>query len=253
MQAKACFKTRANHTVTRNTTLYQDHSEGSKTLSDIPAGWGRLTGLLLRTVRAGEREPVSGARVRLHAWAPFLKSGDALYAADTVDCTTDETGRLCGPDGKPGAMVLASDGPTVPTNFSWRVTISAPSIASRSWDILVPEGETTDLFSAVPVPSDPGGMGELVAEWVRVRDEVYVAVAAVDTDRQWASAARAGAEQAAQRSERFAGDAQASAIEAARYAIEATLGALPGTLVLTFPSLAAGPFPHSVIIPIREA
>ena len=187
--------------------------------------------------------------MRLHAQASLPRDSVAAYAADTIECTTDTDGYLLGPDGERGVTVLASDGPTVPTNFSWRVNVSAPSIGSRSWNILVPQGETTGLFDAVPVPPN---IGDAILEWQQLRDDVYAARDAARGAQGLAEDAAEAAALDAGRAEVAAGDAEASADIALRMGVSATLGGIPGTLALHFSALAAGPFPLTVLVPIRK-
>ena len=139
----------------------------------IPAGFGRVTGTLLRTVKVGgDPTPIANARVRFRAKASRVLEGGTVYVADNVDCTTDSRGLLLGPDGEPNVILLASDGNSEPKGFTWRVTVYSPTLKTTSWDIMVPEGVDTELAEATPVPENIGGA---ILEWQRVRDDAEAA------------------------------------------------------------------------------
>ena len=145
-------------------------------------------------------------------------------------CTTDETGLLLDDSGNPGVELVATDAPGLePAAWTWRVVVYSPATGAQRWSILVPAGQTTDLSTAVHVPSDTG---QAILEWQAVRDD---ALAARDAAQGHADDAHEAA-QAAQL--------------AASMTVQATLGGRPGTLILTYPALAAGPYPRTVRVPI---
>lgn len=175
----------------------------------IPPGYGRLVGRVLRavTVETGPA-PLVGARVTVRpSVARVTRDGDPtpLIMGDAIECTLDDNGFLLGPDGEQGVLLVATDADTRPAGWHWVVRVSAPSVASYQWQVLVPEGVTTDMVAAT---SDPAVSGLPLLEWRGILTEVWEAhadvmsaVGAVDHDRQLAMAARAGAEQAADRAE----------------------------------------------------
>lgn len=171
----------------------------------IPPGYGRVVGRVLRavTVETGPA-PLVGARVTVRpSVARVTRDGDPtpLIMGDAIECTLDDNGFLLGPDGEPGVLLVATDADTRPAGWHWVVRVSAPSVASYQWQVLVPEGVTTDMVAAT---SDPSTSGLPILEWRGILAEVWdahsdvmSAVGAVDQDRQLVMAARAGAEQAA--------------------------------------------------------
>ena len=196
---------------------------------------GIVAGRLTRAAAPGTiGEPIPNARVIFTpefgiAAAPHA-SPPVLILPDPVHCTTDETGLLLDERGNPGVELVATDAPGLePAAWTWRVIVYSPTTGRQSWSILVPAGQTTDLSTAVHVPSDTG---RAILEWQAVRDD---ALAARDAAQGHADDAHEAA-QAAQL--------------AASMTVQATLGGRPGTLVLTYPALAAGPYPHTVRVPI---
>ena len=206
-------------------------------MAALPLGvaTGTVAGRLTRAAAPGTiGEPIPDARVTLTpefgiAAAPHA-SPPALILPDPVHCTTDDTGLLLDERGNPGVELVATDAPGLePAAWTWRVVVYSPATGAQRWSILVPAGQTTDLSTAVHVPSDTG---QAILEWQAVRDD---ALAARDAAQGHADDAHEAA-QAAQL--------------AASMTVQATLGGRPGTLVLTFPALAAGPLPHTVRVPI---
>ena len=206
-------------------------------MAALPLGveTGTVAGRLTRAAAPGTiGEPIPDARVTLTpefgiAAAPHA-TPPALILPDPVHCTTDETGLLLDERGNPGVELVATDAPGLePAAWTWRVIVYSPTTGRQSWSLLVPAGRTTDLSTAVHVPSDTG---QAILEWQTVRDD---ALAARDAAQDHADEA---------------GQAAQAAQLAASMTVQATLGARPGTLVLTFPALAAGPSPHTVRVPI---
>ena len=147
-----------------------------------------------------------------------------------MHCTTDETGLLLDERGNPGVELVATDAPGLePAAWTWRVIVYSPTTGRQSWSILVPAGQTTDLPTAVHVPSNTG---QAILEWQAVRDDALAA------------------REAAQGHADDAHEAAEAAQLAASMTVQATLGGRPGTLALTYPALAAGPYPHTVRVPI---
>ena len=208
----------------------------------LPAnvGFGRVTGRLIRAILDSPIDPdtepdgvpIEGAKVTFTASVKRVVNRTATPPVsifiDPVTVVTNSDGILVSPDGTEGVTLVASDDADLdPSGWTYKVTITAPSIsAALSWSITVPEGSVQDLATAIPVPANPG---TAVVEWQRLRDEVL----------GYRDDAREDAESAAE-----------SAQQVKDGAVTATLGGIPGTLLLSFPALAAGPFPHTVVIPI---
>ena len=169
--------------------------------------------------------PLPSATVTFTLNAKTVRGDTEIVVGDPVIARTDEDGPLLGPDGEQGVELLATDLPE-PPGMVWRVRVTAPSITAVVWSIEVPEGTVVDLATAMHVPSDPAVE---IPIWQRLRDEVL----------GYRDDAREAAESASE-----------SAQHVKDGAVTATLGGVPGTLCLTFPALAAGPFPHTVVIPI---
>ena len=209
----------------------------------LPAnvGFGRVKGRLIRAILDSPSDadtdpdgvPIEGAKVTFTASVNRVVNRTATPPVsifiDPVTVVTNADGILVSPDGTEGVTLVASDDADLdPSGWTYKVTMTAPSISTLSWSIAVPEGSIQDLATAIPVPANPG---TAVVEWQRLRDEVL----------GYRDDAREAAESAAE-----------SAQQVKDGAITATLGGVPGTLCLTFPALAAGPFPHTVVIPIGE-
>ena len=207
----------------------------------LPAnvGFGRVTGRLIRAILDGPSDPdtepdgvpIEGAKVTFTAPVGRVVNRTATPPVsifiDPITVVTNSDGILVSPDGTEGVTLVASDDADLdPSGWTYKVTMTAPRISTLSWSITVPEGSTQDLATAIPVPANPG---TAVVEWQRLRDEVL----------GYRDDAREDADSAAE-----------SAQQVKDGAVTATLGGAPGTLCLTFPALAAGPFPNTVVIPI---
>lgn len=193
----------------------------------VSVGHGRVVGRLVRGVFAGVSDglPLPGATVTFTLNAKTVRGDTEIVVGDPVIARTDMDGYVLGPDGEQGVELLATDLPE-PQGMVWRVRVTAPSITAVVWNIEVPAGRVVDLATAMHVPSDPSTE---IPMWQRLRDEVL----------GYRDDSREAAEQA-----------EAAAHQVKEGAVTATLGGVPGTLCLTFPALASGPFPHTVVIPI---
>ena len=193
----------------------------------VSVGHGRVVGRLVRGVFSGGVDgiPLPSATVTFTLNAKTVRGDTEIVVGDPVIARTDMDGYVLGPDGEQGVELLATDLPE-PLGMVWRVRVTAPSITAVVWSIEVPEGTVVDLATAMHVPSDPAVE---IPIWQRLRDEVL----------GYRDDAREAAESAAE-----------SAQQVKDGAVTATLGGVSGTLCLTFPALAAGPFPHTVVIPI---
>src|SRR6188768_18462 len=73
-----------------------------------------------------------------------------------VVCTIDGTGQLVDDQGNPGVSLLATDGPTVPVDFTYQVTIAMYGTPARTFSIYLPGGTTVNLTQVQPVTSSSG-------------------------------------------------------------------------------------------------
>ena len=148
-------------------------------LNPIPEGFGRVIGRLLHyNSEAGVTVPLPFAEVSFwpstrrkiigqQSGIPF-----PLFTGAPIMASSDENGYIIGPDERFGVDLIASDGPTDPTGFTWSVRVNAPGSTPRVWSIWVPEGETTDLFKTEPIPPN---LGQQIIRWEEVRRQVYAA------------------------------------------------------------------------------
>ena len=147
-------------------------------------GYGRVVGRLIRAMLDGpdvnetpDGVPIPNATVTFTADVTHARNQHAVPPVtiffDPVVVKTDSDGMIATRDGQAGVWLVATDDTDIdPTIGAYVVTVSAPSIQRLSWRIAVPEGETVDLATAIPVPNSPAAD---VAEWVRVRGEVIQA------------------------------------------------------------------------------
>lgn len=200
---------------------------------------GLVTGRIVDPRMPGRTgRPVDGLKVTL---TPQMQAAVAAGATPPVivlpapvHCKTNPDGLLVTADWREGQStgveVAATDADgVVPPAWTWLVVVHSPDTAVQRWSIQVPAGQTTDLATALHVPSD---VGEAILEWQQVR---AVAVQAAEDAQQSAVDAE---------------EAAAAAEAVAQVTFSAALGGPPGTVMLTFPALAAGPYPDTVRVPI---
>lgn len=118
-------------------------------------------------------------------------NGPSIMVKRMTKGVLDSEGYLCtpGPDGvspgERGLVVPATDSENIsPTNFTYRVTVSAGSWQSK-FSIHAPAGTTVDLAKAVPV-AESGGTAYVVDESIAVRAEAaatYVEAAVENVDQ----------------------------------------------------------------------
>lgn len=147
-------------------------------------GYGRVVGRLIRAMLDGpdvnetpDGVPIPNAQVTFTADVTHARNRHAdppvTIFFDPVVVETDSDGMIATRDGQAGVWLVATDDTDIdPMIGAYVVTVSAPSIPRLSWRIAVPEGETVDLATAIPVPASPAAD---IAEWVRVRGEVIQA------------------------------------------------------------------------------
>lgn len=148
-------------------------------LNPIPEGFGRVIGRILHyNSEAGVTVPLPFAEVSFWPSTKRKIIGQQsgipfpLFTGAPIMASSDENGYIIGPDERFGVDLIASDGPTDPTGFTWNVRVNAPGSTPRVWSIWVPEGETTDLFKTEPIPPN---LGQQIIRWEEVRRQVYAA------------------------------------------------------------------------------
>ena len=152
----------------------------------LPAnvGFGRVTGRLIRAILDGgdadtdpDGVPIEGAKITFTASVNRVVNRTATPPVsifiDPVTVVTNGDGILVSPDGTEGVTLVASDDADLdPSGWTYKVTMTAPSISALSWSITVPEGSVQDLATAIPVPANPG---TAVVEWQGAVDAVQAA------------------------------------------------------------------------------
>lgn len=121
-----------------------------------------------------------------------------------------------------------------------------PNIVQRRVALLSDDGKFADSMTP-----------QAVLDAVEHVDQAAAQAAGSATAAANSASAAAGSAGTANQRANDAGASASDAHEAARAAqlaasmtVQATLGGRPGTLVLTFPALAAGPYLHTVRVPI---
>lgn len=94
-----------------------------------------------------------------------------IIVADAIVAKTNVVGELYNPEtGQAAVTLVATDDPDItPTNWTYKVSIEGGGLSIKPFNIAVPQGVTTDLAVAIPVPANPG---TAVEEWL----EAVVAV-----------------------------------------------------------------------------
>ena len=197
-------------------------------------GYGRVVGRLIRAVLDGQDVnetpdgvPIPDAQVTFTADVTHARNRHAdppvTIFFDPVVVETDSDGMIATRDGQVGVWLVATDDADIdPMIGAYVVTVTAPSIPRLLWRIAVPEGETVDLATAIPVPDSPAAD---IAEWVRVRGDVIQArdetVAVASEVAQFVVQAEAAASEAGS----SATSASSSASTASTKAVEASTSA----------------------------
>lgn len=87
----------------------------------------------------------------------------------TITATLDSEGYLIGPDGQRGVLLVASDSPGNPTDFTYSVAVSLTGVQTFSFSFFLNAGATIDLTTVIPATSQPGFLtptDDLVASFV---------------------------------------------------------------------------------------
>ncbi len=147
-------------------------------------GYSLVKGRLIRSVVDGsdsdkypDSVPVAGAKVVFTPSVYKVVNSSApepvIIIMDPIIASTDYDGYLVSPDGEKILYLVASDDPDLnPTNFTYKVTITAKGLTAQTWNMTAPEGALQDLATLVPVPPKPG---EDIAEWQSAVDAVWQA------------------------------------------------------------------------------
>lgn len=191
---------------------------------------------------APQEYPLAGVKVRLvpsprkiEVAAPPGGVAPTTFTLRTWDLVIREDGSLVSPEAgdgggeAAGVQIVASD--AIPgVTIEWTSTISAPDTGvpdiTKSW--LAPTGETVDLTTVASVGPSPSPLADYLQAVADARAARDIAAALATQVREAAQAAQL----------------------AASITVQATLGGRPGTLILTYPALAAGPYPNTVRVPI---
>ena len=145
----------------------------------LPANinYGTVSGVFLRAKADGvdvdrnpDGDPIRGLKVTFTpSISPALVKNTTAtppvtILIDPVVCTTDDDGVLCGPDGAPGVLLVASgDTDLDPSGWTWTVEIKQTSTFPRvSFAFVVGVDSVTDLSTVLPVPA---GLGAEIAAW----------------------------------------------------------------------------------------
>lgn len=114
-----------------------------------------------------------------------------------------------------------------------------PNIVQRRVALLSDDGKFADSMTP-----------QAVLDAVEHVDQAAAQAAGSATAAAGSAGAAAGSAGTANQRANDAHEAARAAQLAASMTVQATLGGRPGTLVLTFPALAAGPYLHTVRVPI---
>jgi hypothetical protein len=84
-------------------------------------------------------------------------AGGVTIFIEPIKVTTDQAGRLIGPDGFEGVWLVASDDPDLePSGWTWKVQIKGARIGVVEFSFIAAEGTQLDLASVIPVPASAG-------------------------------------------------------------------------------------------------
>lgn len=132
------------------------------------ATYGKITGRFFEVVAdtiadeddLPDERAVSGAKIVFTPNTDLIKDPIALktFAPRPVECSFDgSTGVLTDSAGHPYVMLLATDDPsTMPSAWTWKVSLSAPKTKTITWDINIPGGSEQDLSQIAPVLPSTG-------------------------------------------------------------------------------------------------
>lgn len=150
-----------------------------------------VTGRFIRAVGDGSDEgrepdaaPLTGLTIKFQAAVTVVKNETTIppvtILIDAITCTTDTDGYLLGPDGTQSVMLVASDDPDLsPHGWTYKVTVSSPTISPFTFDFIAPSDATVDLATLVPVASNPGSeisaWQAVVTTTTMARDETLAA------------------------------------------------------------------------------
>lgn len=132
---------------------------------DIGIATGKVAGRLVGPAMPGRTgQSIPNARVTLTIDPPQMLSAPrasppALILPDPVHCTTDSDGLLLDERGNPGVTLVATDAPEIELDdddpWSWRATVTGPSIRRLSWTFQLPAGSNVDISTGLLTALQP--------------------------------------------------------------------------------------------------
>jgi hypothetical protein len=170
--------------------------------------FGTVTGVFTRAVadtadadRDPDAIPVSDMTVTFTSslTPPRVRDASAVppvtILIDSIVAHTDSSGVLIGPDGAAGIRLVASTDPDLnPTNWTWNVTLSSPSMMSISFSFALDADQTIDLSTVIPVPPS---LGTALPDWQQAVADTLANKAAAQQSADAAAASAQAAEDAA--------------------------------------------------------
>ena len=151
-------------------------------MADLPDGtlYGTVVGQFIQAVADSadpDREPDS---LPMSGTVTFTPAATRVALPDTVPnpvtmfqktitATLDSEGYLVGPDGQRGILLIASDSPGNPTDFTYSVAVSLSGVQTFSFSFFLNAGATVDLTTVIPATSQPGFLvptDDLVASFI---------------------------------------------------------------------------------------
>lgn len=133
-------------------------------MADLPADtlYGTVVGQYIRAVidsadpeRDPDGEPMQGTitfrpDLTRQARAEAPPNPVTMYL-EPVTVELDDEGYIVGPDGTQGIVLVASDSPGNPTNFTWTALVKLVGADPECYSFYLPAGETVDLTLVAPV------------------------------------------------------------------------------------------------------
>lgn len=131
-------------------------------------GYGKVVGRFLSTLadtddpdQVPNSVPMSG-KVTFICDVPYLldrvSTPPTTLIPARIDCKLDDDGYLVDADGDRGVWLIATNGPTEPTGFTYQVTLAFHGQAARTFPIQVPNGGVIDLTLVAPMATSLGQM-----------------------------------------------------------------------------------------------
>lgn len=131
---------------------------------DIGIATGKVAGRLVGPAMPGRTgQSIPNARVTLTIDPPqMLRAPRAtppvLVLPDPINCTTDADGLLLNEHGSAGVELIATNAPEIELDdgpWSWRATVTGPSIRRLSWTFQLPAGGNVDIATGLLTALQP--------------------------------------------------------------------------------------------------